>query len=950
MELAKSFEPHAIEAKWYPLWESRGWFKPTYAPGATPYCIQLPPPNVTGTLHMGHAFQQTLMDVLIRYHRMRGENTLWQAGTDHAGIATQIIVEQQLRAAGQTRHDLGREKFIERVWTWKEESGSTITRQMRRLGASVDWSRERFTMDDGLSAAVIETFVRLYEDGLIYRGKRLVNWDPKLGTAVSDLEVDNEEELGTIWEIRYPLADNENEQTRWVLGATTRPETMLGDTAVAVNPDDERYKAYVGKQVALPLTDRTIPIVADAQVDREFGTGAVKITPAHDFNDWQIAQRHGLPALTIFDLEAKVNDNAPAKYRGLDRYVARKAVLADLRALGLVVSEKPHKMVIPRCGRTNEVVEPMLTDQWFVAMTKPAPASHPYFPGKTIQEICLAAVGDGLTKGTPGASESVTFVPSEWLSWYRHWMDNIQDWCISRQLWWGHRIPAWYDEAGNIHVARNETEARAKARATLGRDPATFIRDDDVLDTWFSSALWCHSTLGWPADTKELRTFLPSSVLVTGFDIIFFWVARMIMTTTYFLGRVPFHDVYINAIVRDEQGRKMSKSKGNVLDPLDLIDGVDVETLVAKQTSNLMDPRQAETIAKRTRKQYPAGIPSFGADALRFTFVSLATFNRTLNFDLNRCDGYRNFCNKLWNATRFVLMNVAAKDVGQDDAAPKTYTFVDRWLLGRLQKAKREIAENLDNYRFDLAARALYEFVWDEYCDWYVELAKVQLQRAEAGGDAATARGTRSMLVRELEATLRLAHPMMPFITEELWQSVAPLAGKKGETISLQPFPRANAERIDATADAEMTLLKGLVNACRALRSEMGLSPAKKVPLFAMGNASMLVQFAPYLSALARLSNVEIVAELPATDAPVEIVGDYRLMLHIEVDADAERERIDKERTRLSGEVAKAKAKLANDGFVARAPAHVVEQERARLAGFEATLQKLDAQRARLSG
>ncbi len=949
MELAKSFEPHAIEAKWYPLWESRGWFKPTYAPSAPPYCIQLPPPNVTGTLHMGHAFQQTLMDVLIRYHRMRGDNTLWQAGTDHAGIATQIIVEQQLRAAGQTRHDLGREKFIERVWAWKEESGSTITRQMRRLGASVDWSRERFTMDEGLSAAVIETFVRLYEDGLIYRGKRLVNWDPKLGTAVSDLEVDNEEELGTIWEIRYPLADNGNENSGWVVVATTRPETMLGDTAVAVNPDDERYKAYVGKQVALPLTDRTIPIVADTQVDREFGTGAVKITPAHDFNDWQIAQRHGLPALSIFDLEAKVNENAPAKYRGLDRYVARKAVLADLRALGFVMSEKPHNMVIPRCGRTNEVVEPMLTDQWFVAMTKPAPASHPFFPGKTIQDICLAAVVDGLPSGAPGAGERVTFVPAEWLAWYRRWMDNIQDWCISRQLWWGHRIPAWYDDAGNIHVARSETEARGKARAQLGRDPTSLTRDEDVLDTWFSSALWCHSTLGWPADTKELRTFLPSSVLVTGFDIIFFWVARMIMTTTYFLGRVPFYDVYINAIVRDEQGRKMSKSKGNVLDPLDLIDGIDVEALVAKQTSNLMDPRQAETIAKRTRKQYPTGIPSFGADALRFTFVSLATFNRTLNFDLNRCDGYRNFCNKLWNATRFVLMNVAGKDIGQDDAAPKTYTFVDRWLLGRLQKAKGEIAENLDNYRFDLAARALYEFVWDEYCDWYVELAKVQLQRAEADGDAAAARGTRSMLVRELEATLRLAHPMMPFITEELWQTVAPLAGKKGETISLQPFPRANAERIDATADAEMTLLKGLVNACRALRSEMGLSPAQKVPLFAMGNASMLAKFAPYLTALARLSTVEIVAELPATDAPVEIVGDYRLMLHIEVDADAERERIDKERARLSGEVAKAKAKLANDGFVARAPAHVVEQERARLAGFEATLQKLDAQRARLS-
>ena len=946
MELAKSFEPHAIESKWYPIWESRGYFKPTYAPGAPAYCIQLPPPNVTGTLHMGHAFQHTLMDVLIRYHRMRGDNTLWQAGTDHAGIATQIVVEQQLKAEGKTRQQLGREKFVERVWAWKEESGSTITHQMRRLGASADWSRERFTMDEGLSAAVVETFVRLYDDGLIYRGKRLVNWDPKLGTAVSDLEVDSEEETGTIWQIRYPFADGGGS----LVVATTRPETMLGDTAVAVNPDDERYRSHVGKEIRLPLTDRLIPIVADKQVDREFGTGAVKITPAHDFNDWQIAQRHRLPALSIFDLEAKVNGNAPQKYRGLDRYVARKAVLADLRALNLVVSEKPHKMIVPRCGRTNEVVEPMLTDQWFVAMTKPAPATHPYFPGHTIRDICLAAVGAGLPRGAAGAGDNVTFVPAEWLAWYRHWFDNIQDWCISRQLWWGHRIPAWYDDAGNIYVARNETDAQAKALAALGRAPSSLRRDDDVLDTWFSSALWCHSTLGWPEPTKELQTFLPSSVLVTGFDIIFFWVARMIMMTTYFTGQVPFRDVYINAIVRDEKGDKMSKSKGNVLDPLDLIDGIDLEPLVAKQTSNLMDPRQAEAIARRARKQFPNGIPAFGADALRFTFASLATFNRTLNFDLNRCEGYRNFCNKLWNAARFVLMNVGGKDVGLDDKDEKAYSFVDRWLLGRLQKAKRDIAENLDHYRFDLAARALYEFVWDEYCDWYVELAKVQLQRADAEGDAAAARGTRSMLVRELEATLRLAHPLMPFITEELWQTVAPLAGKKGETISLQPFPRADMTRIDADADARMALLKDLVNACRTLRGEMGLSPAQKVPLFATGDPALLAQFAPYLSALVKLSKVEIVADLPATDAPVEIVGDYRLMLHIEVDAAAERDRLTREIERIEGEVAKAQAKLANEGFVARAPAAVVAQERTRLAGFRATLEKLGAQRARLSG
>jgi valyl-tRNA synthetase len=946
MELAKSFEPHTIEAKWYPIWESRGYFKPSYAPASAPYCIQLPPPNVTGTLHMGHAFQQTLMDILIRYHRMRGFNTLWQVGTDHAGIATQIVVEQQLKMAGTSRRDLGREKFVERVWAWKEESGSTITNQMRRLGAAADWSRERFTMDPGLSAAVIETFVRLYEDGLIYRGKRLVNWDPKLMTAVSDLEVDSEEEQGRIWEIRYPLADGSGS----LVVATTRPETMLGDTAVAVHPDDERYRAFVGKHVRLPLAGRDIPVIADDYVDREFGTGAVKITPAHDFNDWAVGQRHGLTALSIFNLDATVNGNAPVEYRGLDRYAARKAVLADLQAAGLVVSEKAHRMIVPRCGRTGEAVEPMLTDQWYVAMQRPAPSTHPIWPGRTIQQLCLDAVSDdGIVHPKTGERGRVRFVPGEWIATYLHWINNIQDWCISRQLWWGHQIPAWYDEAGNVYVARSEDEARKQASAKLGHAPASFRRDDDVLDTWFSSALWCHSTLGWPAETRELQTFLPSSVLVTGFDIIFFWVARMIMTTTLFTGKVPFHDVYINALVRDEEGQKMSKSKGNVLDPLDLIDGVDVETLVAKRTANMMDPRQADTIARRTRKQFANGIPAFGADALRFTFASLATFNRTLNFDLNRCEGYRNFCNKLWNATRFVLMNVEGRDVGLDTTLPQERSIADKWIVAELQDAENEIRAQLDAYRFDLAAKALYEFVWNEFCDWYLELAKVDLAR----GNEAAQRGTRRTLVRVLDAILRLAHPFIPFITEELWQTVGPLAGRSGETISLQLYPAPDFSNRAPTESAQVATLKALVDSVRSLRSEMNLTPGQKVGAFIAtegraGGGIGVGALVDYLTALARLSDVEVVDALPKRPAPVQVVDTLRVMLDVQIDVEAERERLAKDIARHEAEVAKAQAKLANEGFVARAPGAIDEQERARLAGFNATLSKLREQYARL--
>jgi len=926
----KTYDPHAIEPRWYQTWEQAGYFAASGE--GEPYCIMIPPPNVTGSLHMGHAFQDTIMDALTRYHRMQGHNTLWQAGTDHAGIATQMVVERQLNAEGKTRHDLGRDAFIDRVWDWKAHSGGTITRQLRRMGASLDWSRERFTMDEGLSRAVHEVFVRLYEEGLIYRGKRLVNWDPVLHTAVSDLEVVSQEEDGYLWHMRYPLADGEGQ----LVVATTRPETLLGDAAVAVHPGDERYRHLVGQLVELPLTGRRIPIIADDYVDPAFGTGCVKITPAHDFNDYQVWLRHrdtsalqAVPEtglINIFTVDARLNDNAPETYRGLDRYDARKRIVADLEQAGLLEKLAPHKLMVPRGDRSHTVIEPFLTDQWYVKV-------------EPLAQEAIRAVEDG----------RIRFIPENWSKTYFEWMRNIEDWCISRQIWWGHRIPAWYDDKGDSFVGRSEQEVREKHG--LGAD-VVLRQDEDVLDTWFSSALWPFSTLGWPDETPELKAFYPTSVLVTGFDIIFFWVARMIMMGLKFMGDVPFREVYIHGLVRDAHGQKMSKSKGNILDPIDLIDGIDLEALVEKRATGLMQPEMAEKIEKATRKEFAGGISAFGTDALRFTFAALASTGRDINFDLGRIGGYRNFCNKLWNAARYVLMNTEGQDCG-GQGGEVTLTLADRWILSRLQSTVQRVHEGFAHYRLDLAAQAIYEFTWDEYCDWYLELSKPVLISADSPEDVK--RGTRRTLVQVLETLLRLAHPIMPFITEEIWQRVAPLTGRHGATIMLQPYPASEPERIDTQAVAEIGWVMNFILGVRRIRGEMDIAPGKPLPVLlqngtpedqARGEAQRL-----YLTTLGRLESVTWLAPGdPAPEAATALVGEMKLLIPLAglIDKEAELARLDKERAKLRQDLERGEAKLANANFVERAPAEVVDKERQRVADLRSALEKLDEQATRI--
>ena len=932
-ELAKSFEPNEIEARWYPAWEKSGCFKAGLDPKKPAFSIQLPPPNITGILHMGHAFNQTVMDTLTRYHRMAGYNTMWLPGTDHAGIATQIVVERKLEKEGISRRDMKREDFIAKIWEWQKFSGGTILEQMRRMGDSVDWDRLYFTMNPKLSKVVIETFVKLYEEGLIYRGKRLVNWDPKLQSAVSDLEVESEEADGHLWEIRYPGADG----SEGVIVATTRPETLFGDQAVAVHPEDERYKSLVGKMLKLPLTDREIPVIADEYVDREFGSGCVKITPAHDFNDFEVGRRHNLAMLNVLTKTARMNENVPAKYQGMDRYECRKAAVEDLKAAGLLVAVKPIKHMVPRVSRTGEIVEPMLSEQWYMAMSKPAPEGSLY-PGKSIAEVGLDAVESG----------EVNIFPAEWRGVYRQWLENIQDWCLSRQLWWGHQIPAWYDEAGRVYVARTEEEAQKQAG-----EGVKLTRDEDVLDTWFSSALVPFSTLGWPhpeGDEKNAYDlYLPSTVLVTGYDILCFWVARMVMMTRHFTGRVPFKNVYIHGLVRDAEGKKMSKSEGNTLDPLDIIQGIDLEHLIEKNTRGLRQPEKAPIVEAKLRKNYPNGIAAHGADALRFTMAAYATLGRNVNFDLKRAEGYRNFCTKLWNATRFVLMNVEGKDCGVGATAnePMQFSFVDKWIISEFERTVKEVTTAYEDYRLDNAANAIYSFVWNQYCDWYVELSKVQLRGSEA-----EQRATRHTLVTVLEAVLRLAHPIIPFITEELWQKVSVTAGvRKADEdafLMLQTYPTFDAAKVDADAVARMTTIQAQIDSIRNLRSEMKLPPSQKMPLLISGPEAECAAAAPYLQQLARLESVTHVEDLQqaaqGSVAPVAIVGDFKLMLKVEIDVKAERERLSKEAARLAGEVKKCQSKLGNERFVSKAPAAVVDTEKKRLAEFTALLAKVEEQ------